>query len=275
LNKNNVLDNGIYKNQLLYKFNSNFNIPKNSHIKIEKAQIPYSMFNISNYYYNNTLIIEYPNGNIYNTYNLTIPNGYYDITTFNNYIKFFLESNNLYLVDNNNIKQYYINFSYNLTYYSIQLDIKPLPNILPSGWANPGPALPSIQKTPRILFNSKINEFLGFNINEYYPSNIMSVSYQKLSPNVPISTYINSIVIRSNIIDNKISYPSDILTILPIFNVEYGGNLNYQSQSDNFISIKEGSYDSILISLYDDSANNLINNIDKNIILLLTIKIDD
>ena len=183
LNSNNVEKNNGYANQLVFKFiNGSFTIKPNMKIQLVSAQIPYSFYNISNYYNNQSFNILWPQGSGMTTFNVVIPNGFYSLSDLNKYIKFFCDTNNLYLIDNAGNHVYYINLSVNTTYYANQLNLYTIPTSLPSGYTAPsGFQYPSSIKTPQIqILNNNFQKYLGFPVG-LYPAPTQSTNYEKLS----------------------------------------------------------------------------------------------
>ena len=275
LNSKNVIKNNGYSNQLIFYFiNGSFTIGQNMKIQLISAQIPYSFYNISNYYNNQTFNILWPKlGNMI-SYTVTIPNGFYSISDVNKYIKFFCDTNNLYLMDSTGSHVYYINVSTNTTYYGNQINLTNVPTTLPSGYTAPsGFQFPTVSKTPQIqILNNNFQYYIGFT-EGLYPPTVQSVSYEKLSNIIPKSTNINSIFLSSNITDNQISVPSNILDSIQIYNTQFGANINYEAKLNKKVSLKPGTYNNIIINLLDDDLN-LLPILDPNIILNFLITTD-
>jgi hypothetical protein len=131
-------------------------------------------------------------------------------------------------------------------------------------------------------FTSTIGNFLGFTGGIYPTSNIPSPTTAKFlyltsnsltaSPSfVPLGSYINSIVVHCNLVDNKISMPSDILCIIPI-NSTYGSNINFLNPNKStFMKLKKGRHSNIIIYLTDQNNNPIIG-LDPNCLISLIIK---
>jgi hypothetical protein len=267
LNSNNVKINNGYANQLIFEFiNGSFTIKPNMKIQLVSAQIPYSFFNISNFYNNQKFNILWPRGSLMINYNVIIPNGFYSVSDINKYIKFFCDLNNLFLIDGGGNRVYYINFSNNSTYYSNQLNLYTIPSSLPSGYSSPlNWTFPNVAKTPQIeILDNNFVIYSGFDVG-LYPSTPQSINYEILSQRVPKSSNVNSIFISSNISDNEVSVPSNILDIIPIYG-SFGGNIHYESKLNKKISLKQGTYNNIIFNLLDDDLN-LLPILDPNIIL--------
>jgi len=276
LNSNNVVKNNGYANQLVFQFiGGSFTIKQGMKIQLVSAQIPYSFYNISNYYNNQSFNILWPQGSNMTTFNVIIPNGFYSISDLNKYIKFYCDTNNLYLIDSGGNHVYYINISVNTTYYANEIALYPIPTSLPSGYTAPsGYQFPTSTKTPQLqILNNNFQKFIGFDYGSY-PSIPQNTLYNKLSPNIPKSTEINSIFISSNISDNYISVPSNIIDAIPIYNTQFGANINYEAKIDKRVSLKAGTFNNISINLLDDNYN-LLPILDPNIILNFLITYND
>jgi hypothetical protein len=275
LNSSNVIKNNKYYNSLEYKFlNSSFTIKKGMKIYLSFAQVPYSFYNISSAYNNNTFTINFPQGSGYTTVNVIIKDGFYDLTSLTNYINYTLVNNNLYLIDNNGVKQTFINFQLNTTYYAAELDLSVIPTTLPTGWTKPSSfVMPLAAKTPEILLNSNdFYKFIGFEPNTKYPSITPQTSeYMKLSTTTPKAAQVNSISVRCSLVNNYIGSPTDLLTSFPVISQSgFGSNINFEPKIKNALPLKQGTYNSMIVTLNDQDFNELPN-LDPNILLSLVI----
>ena len=79
-------------NNTSYKYNfiqGSFNIPENSEISISSVVVPYSFYNISAVYGNNSFVLNYPQLGVYSVVPITLPDGFYTIDTLNSkYFKY-------------------------------------------------------------------------------------------------------------------------------------------------------------------------------------------
>jgi hypothetical protein len=275
LNSNNVIKNNNYANQLQFNFiNGSFSVKKNMKLQLVSAQIPYSFYNISNYYQNNKFNVYWPKGTQMVLYNITLPDGFYSVDSINKYLKYWSELNNLYLIDNNGNHIYYINMSVNTTYYANEIILTPIPSSLPTNWTAPsGFQFPNMLKTPQIeILNNNFQKFLGFNYS-LYPSSPQSTLYDVLSSNIPKSTEINSIFLNCNLVNNNVSVPSNVFDVIGIYNSQFGSNINYEAKINKKVDLKEGTYNNLVIQLLDDNLN-LLPILDSNIILNLLITVE-
>jgi len=88
INSSNVSN--TLNNSYVYNFiKGSFEIPENAEIMLTSFQIPYSWYNITSRY-NNSFKIYFPIGtNIYASYTVTLPDGFYTTTSLNAYIQQF------------------------------------------------------------------------------------------------------------------------------------------------------------------------------------------
>ena len=109
---------------LMMIWNGGFRIDDDMEAMVSSAQIPYSIFNITAAYNNNSFVLNFPTGSTstsYTQFTIILPDGFYTMSDFNNYIDQFCITNGLYLINSSGQNVYYINFSTNQNYYAVQL----------------------------------------------------------------------------------------------------------------------------------------------------------
>jgi hypothetical protein len=298
LNSSNVIgsNNSIFK----YNFiNGAFTVNPDSEMCVSQIVIPYSWFNINKSYYTNaTLQYKFPNGATTNTYTVIFPNGFYSVSDLNNYLQLYMISQNQY-VSTSGTNLYYMKIFENTTYYSNQIVINNVPTTLPTGYTLPTTVIngftytgfncntttagasgsvisfyPTATVTPQIIIPSYIGIYgigsiIGFTSGTY-PTVSQSTSYNVLSNTVPNATPVNSIVVRSDIVNNPCSMPSDILDTFSISS-SFGSNITYTPPYEKWISIQEGKYNHITISFQDQNFNTLQAN-DPNILIAILLR---
>ncbi len=109
-----------------YKFiGGGFSVPDGMECMVSSAQIPYSIFNITDAYNNNKFLFSFPTGAVsfsYTDLNITIPNGFYTIEDLNSYMQQYVISNGLYLMNNDGDNIYYTPAFYvNTVSYAVQM----------------------------------------------------------------------------------------------------------------------------------------------------------
>ena len=174
--------------------------------------------------------------------------------------------------------------SYNVSYYAVQLIafvVPQLVSLVALGYTQPssgiystiGTGLPTIAQTPQFQFSSvgSISTILGFVAGQNYPVAMPQLtSYNINSPNVPIGSTVNSIVVQCNLVSNAVSVPSDILDGIPITS-SFGTNINYQPSFPKFVKIKDGIYNSFTITFSDQNLNTLFAR-DPNVSIVLMLR---
>ena len=270
LNSNNVT--GSYNNELIYSFCSgSFHIPSKSKIAVSQITIPYSWFNISTFYNNNTFSYRWFYGNgLYQTYSVTFPDGFYSISDLQNYLEQYMISQNQYFT--NTVTQenlYYIYFQTNTTYYSIQLICSPIPTSLPTGYSAPtngfnynnstafGYPNYGYGFTAQIVISSttKFYKIIGFSAGTY-PSTTTTSSYNILGTLIPNITPVNSLVILCDLVDNNVSSVSNILDTVAITST-FGSNINYTPTFQKWISLNAGNYVNFTMGIVDQDLNSI------------------
>ena len=179
VNNKNLVGSG--NNTYQYNFlQGNFNIPDGTEMMIANVQIPYSFYNITSAYGNNTLIFNWPTGSsTYASYTITIPNGFYTTTSLSNFLTQWMISKGFYLYNSTTAQNvYYLSLVYNTYQYGNQILLSPIPTSLPSGYSLPtgytsstifnNNGFPSVSRTPYITLpqlsnsTSTLGDFLGF-----------------------------------------------------------------------------------------------------------------
>jgi hypothetical protein len=196
LNSNNVV--GNFNNTFQYNFvQGSFNVPENAEINVNQVTIPYSWFNISSQIGNNQITYYIPNSsNIQTAYNLTIPNGFYQISDLNTYLQLQMKANGHYWYSFNNS----FNFSGTISTTTLTISSTNNPSItLPIGTiitgygvtnntiitAQTGPYTYTINNSQTV---SSQTPMIGSQSNELYPNIIYPLSIQSYS-----TQYTNSI----------------------------------------------------------------------------------
>lgn len=277
LNSSNVSGNS--KSTYSYNFlKGGFTINEDAYICVNQITIPYSWFNISKNYGNNTFSYTWQGATL-KTFIVVYPDGFYTLTDINNYLEQFMISNNHYLISNTGQYLFYIQFLTNVTYYANQILTFPLPTSLPANYTEPSGGFnktfgyASIAYTPQIIIanytsNASIGAILGFLPNTY-PSTLSLLSQSIKSNITPNLTPVNSVIIMcSKCINN--SNPSTVLDSFTI-NASFGNNITYTPSIQKWIRLIEGVYTTISLSFVDQNFNTIYCN-DSNILISLLLK---
>ena len=273
LNASNII--GINNNTFQYKFiNSGFTIPEGAEISVSSIQVPYSFYNVSNFYQNRNFRIVWPVGAGSQNFDVVLDEGFYTVNDIQNFIENFCIKNSLYFIDANGDYVYFLYLAYNTTAYKIQLISSFVPTSVPVGSLKPSgfPALPSTASTPLfVVQDDRFGSLLGFNVGTY-PAVFQSSQFDKVSDYTPKGSNINSIVVRCNCCENSVTMPSDILDSFGIpAGSTFGANINYEPSFQKWVTIRSGNYSSMIITLQDQDFSD-IKILDPNSIITLIIK---
>ena len=277
LNSSNVVGSG--NNTYKFNFIAGGLNAKNCEIAIGSLTIPYSWYNVSSYYNNQSFTLNVPVklGSLtgFSSNPLVLPSGFYTVSDINQYIQLWCYNNGYYLINSLGQNVYYINISTNTTYYSNMMVFTAVPSVLPSGWSLPPSGiwsigLPSVSNTFSITIPSSasIGPLLGFSAGTY-PSTTTATT-TAMSNLTPIGSTVNALLCHCSLVNNNLAVPSDILDLVPI-NASFGSNITYQPPFAKFIQIADGSYSSMTIT-FTDQNNGTLNALDSNIGMTLIIR---
>ena len=270
LNNNNVVS-GSNNTRYKYTFNAPLEIKDEAEMTIANVTIPYSWFNITKANSNNQFTMSYPiAGTGTYTFTQTIPDGFYSVVDLNAYIQSLFVAQGFYLIDREGNYVYYFQILYNPTYYAVQIVSTSVPTSLPTGYTAPSTwtGYPTAG-TVAVSFNPNagLGKILGF------PSGLVSsytTSYSVLSTLVPQGSVVNSLVIRSNIIDNDAGFPTDVLDTMAITS-SFGTNINYSPPSLKWVKCTAGTFQSFEIYFCDQNYNQIIA-LDNNVCISILLK---
>jgi len=202
---------------------------------------------------------------------VTIDDGFYTVSDLNNFIKRKMVNMKYYMIDSSGNFVYFLEIVTNPTYYANQIICYSVPTAaqigalgytVPAGYSH-GPSA----FCPILISPEGLGKFLGF-LPAQYPTGATVGNLDFLSNIIPLGSTVNSVAIRCNIINNKLSSPSDVLDSIPINSI-FGSNINYLPNFERWISLSQGTYSSIEISLQDQNFNALPMTDSESIITLM------
>ena len=269
-------------NMYQYQFkNGAFEVPANAEMMITSFQIPYSWYNITSRYNNNSFKIYWPNGAVgnYTAFTLTLDDGFYTVNALNARIQQFCIEKGMYLTDGSGNNVYYVSITPNSTAYVNQIITKLIPLSLPVGYVAPtSPAFAGYSATTRrppyieILSNS-FGKFLGFTPGNYGITK--TTDYNVLSNIIPQGSIVNSLIVKCSLVNNGCSNQSDVLDAFAIGGSSggtFGGNLNYTNNIEKWVRISEGRYNNFIVTIVDQN-NNEISILDNNLLINFLIRV--
>jgi hypothetical protein len=269
LNSSNVV--GSNNNTFQFNFiQGNFKV-SDAELAISNITIPYSWYNVSSYYNNQSFQFTWTVAGVTTTYTVTLPAGFYSVVDINNYLEQYFIANGMYLVDSNSNNVYYIQLQYNTTYYAVQLLTFAVPTSLPTGYTQPSNWLgyPTVTTAPSFIVSgtNTFGSLIGFTAGTYGGG---STNKSTLSNTTPLGTNVNSVIVRCNLVNNSVASPTDILDSFPITST-FGSNINYTPNYEKWIKMKSGTYSNIIVSFWDQNLNPIIA-LDPNVLITLLIR---
>jgi hypothetical protein len=259
LNSSNVVS-GTNNNTYQYKFILGSLKLKNYEMAISSFVLPYSWFNITNLYNNRTINFTFPTAATTTPLNITLPEGFYTVADIQNYIYLQCINAGLYLIDANGNYVIYVTISANPTYYANTIVLSAVPTTLPTGYSyatsgfySSAAGLPTVSSTPSCSFGASgsLAVLLGFNAGQTLSS--AATSFSTNSPNTPIGSTVNGVIVRCSIINNPVIVPSDVLAAISITGASFGSNINYQPSFQKWVDVSDGNYNQLTITLVDQN----------------------
>lgn len=273
VNSSNVV--GTDNSTFVYSFlgSTSLNVKQGTKICISSMTLPYSFFNITQAYNNQTFQFNWRVGTNTTTYTITLPQGFYLVSDITNFLENYFIQNGMYLVNSAGENVYYLQIDYNTSYYATQILSFAVPTSLPVGYTQPANWLgyPSVANTPQLILSSNnFRSLLGFSAGSYPPT--PQTTNYSITSNVlpPIGSNVNAIIVSCSLVSNNVVVPSDILDSFPI-NATFGSNINYFPSFEKWVKMNAGIYNSITIRLLDQNLNTIKAN-DPNISLTLLIQ---
>jgi len=248
---------------------------------VSSITLPYSFYNISNYYSNKTFSLIFPTAATTIQYDVSLPDGFYTVTEINSYIQLYCQSVGAYLVDSSGDYVYFIQLVYNTAYYSVQLLTFIVPTLANIGtytrpstglYSTLGTGLPTTSSTPQLVLAStgSIRTIIGFAAGTF-PSTTQTSNYNISSTLTPIGTTVNSIIMRCSLVSNSCTSPSDILDSMPIKDTSFGSNITYDPSFEKFVNISDGTFNNFTFTFADQSLNEIYAR-DPNVSITLLIR---
>ena len=266
-------------NMYQYQFkNGAFEVPAGAEMMITSFQIPYSWYNITSRYNNNSFKIYWPNGTVgnYTAFTLTLDDGFYTVNALNARIQQFCIEKGMYLTDGSGNNVYYVSVSPNSTAYANQIITKLIPlngtgYTVPSNFAG---YATTTKRPPYIeILNNNFSKYLGFTTGSYGINRI--ADYNVLSNIIPQGSIVNSLLVKCSLVNNGCSNQSDILDAFAIGGSSggtFGGNLNYTNNIEKWVRISEGRYNNFIVTIVDQN-NNDITILDNNLSINFLIRV--
>jgi hypothetical protein len=226
-------------------------------------------FSMYNSFYNISAS-QYGNSNITFTwfdntvYNWTIPDGYYSLSDLNLWLQQQFILNKLYCVNSNNSQNiYFVVFQTNSVLYKAQIDVYYMPsatNAALYGYQIPSGAtwtFPASNTMVTLTINQNLQSYFGITNSTTFGTITPVQNMHYLSNTCPIVSPVFSIFLGCNLIISDFNQIGNLFSQFPI-SASYGNLIKIESSIDSLISIREGIYSEIVITLWDQNNKPLI-----------------
>lgn len=246
----------VGNNQFVYRFGRSVDFSKMS-LALGSVSLFYSWRNITAAKGNNTFSIIHPNGATTNaTLAITIPDGGYEISTLNEFLRWYLITNGYYIENTSSGEQtVYCEFRVNSSTYSIEFVSYPLPTALPTGFTA-GSALgtlPSTTRAPQLTVPAtSIRTILGFAAGNFPATQQTTLTTSSSTSTPQISDVIN-VLLNADVISNPYANNSFIIHAISPANTEYGHLITSEPNQLSFMKCQACNRDSISFTFTDQN----------------------
>ena len=281
LNSSHIVEgskNSVFK----YSFDKSLEF-KNAQIAINTINIYFSWFNISSALNNNKFTYKWFDafGELNETFQIVIKDGYYNINDLNEYVQSILVSRGHYLqhVSSGNYV-YHFEFISNKAYYSVELNCYAMMTSEAAGadyirgstdWA-----FPSEYTTVQVILNSTnlFSSLIGFE-NGVYPEVSDENNHVFESSKAPIIDPISSVIVLCSFAtQGGFSNPDNAIYSFTPGNISFGAMIEKTPVIQNYINIRDGVYSSFTIEFVNQHYRR-ININDPETVIMVNLKILD
>jgi len=277
INQTNLDQNDLTNSSYIFNFPVSRNFKEGDHIAIGSVNIFYSFFSVSASYKNQNLQYIWQDTLGSTTVNLTIPEGNYTVGQLNYYLQQVMISQNHYLINPSGDYVYYLELQENPVRYAVQLNVYPIPTVLPLGWSTPigFPGFPLVSLSPQIVIlplPQQFSNIIGFAPGTY-PAVPAVANTSILSTFTPQVTPFSSFIIKCSLVRNDLSNPNDsVYSFGP--DVGFGSIINPTLRSLVFNKITPGTYNQFKLQITDQKFKQL-NIRDTSLLIQLVLWIED
>jgi hypothetical protein len=282
LNQSNVISNG-QNNTLVYRFPNSVSFPHHE-IAVQNISMYYAWENVNDTpLSNNTFSYVWVSGAVSTTYNITIPNGLYEVRDLNYYFQYICIQNGTYLINSAGENVYYAEFLINPNRYAVQINTFPVPIALPAGWSIPvaDPAsssagwvgFPTATFNPELTIPANLNTLLGFTTPVPFQTSLNSgvgTNLSYISNTAPQVQPNSSIYFSISNIANKYSVPSSIIYSLSP-QVAFGEQINEYPPQFAWNKLLSGTYNELRLQILGINFQP-ITLLDPNMTIILVIR---
>jgi hypothetical protein len=252
----------------------------NYKIALSHLNVYLSWANITAQYNNNKIIYTFwdINGDL-QPFEITIPDGFYELTDVYSWIQKKMYENGHYLENLAGDIMYFFTIRTNSTYYSHEFFFFSIGTAYEdkTAWKTPTTwTYPTYFECMSITFPTygTINEYFGFETGTITPSNVANgtkqVQYSILSQMAPQLMPSSSYLVLCNLVNNELSEEKRVLTSFTIPNNLFYGDVINIDANPIYTDIASGLYDQVRVEIVDQDYRRM-QIIDPEILINLSI----
>lgn len=223
-------------------------------IALGSVSLFYSWRNITTALNNNSFQIIHPKTGGTNTLTLTLPNGGYEISDINNYLRWYLIQQGYYIQNNTTLEQkVYCELRINASTYSIEFVAYPT-EAVPSGWtAGSAYSYDGVGNTPQLVIGSNnFGTLIGYSAGTY-PSVATNVLNTTTSTLTPVLSQVINVLLTLDCVDNPYTPNSTVIHALSSSGTNYGHLITSEPNNLSFIPCQKTSRQEIVLNFVDQN----------------------
>jgi hypothetical protein len=279
LNSSNADRTDPNNSRYIYRFPAGGASLAGKEIAVAAISLYYSWFNISDDLNNRRFDYVWYSGAgpTATVVNVNVPAGFYTAAQLNAYLQSVMIANKHYLISSTGDFIYFLEFVENPTAYAIQFNSYALPTSADAtafGWTTPAgwPGFVTTKITPQLtILNNNFKDIIGFNIGTY-PTPTLTSDYSKISDYTPQFSPVQSVLLRCNVVNNRLSNPADIIYSFAPVNVDFGSIISPAISEFIWNSIDEGQNQPEFIVQFLDQSFKPLPIRDTNLVIVLSIR---
>ena len=262
-------------NTFQYNFSSNVDM-SNVDIGLSSASLWFSWPNITAAKSNNQFSIIHPTLAGTTTLNLTVPDGGYNISDLNYYLRYYLITQGYYIQNTASSDQtVYAEFRVNPSTYQVEYVSYPVPTALPSGYtAGPAISFPVISSGPQLLFTqAAFGTVIGF-IPGTFPAVAPTTITATGSTLTPQVSDVLNVLLTLDSANNPFAPNSKIIHSISPAGAAYGSLITSTPPEISWVPQQAGTRQSITLQLTDQRLRPLYM-VDTDVTIKLLIRYRD
>lgn len=262
-------------NTYQYNFSSNVDMT-NIDIGLSSVSLWFSWPNITVAKNNNQFQIIHPTTAGSTTLTITIPDGGYNISDLNNYLRFWLITNGWYIQNTASGDQtVYAEFRVNPSIYAIEFVSYPMPTSLPSGFtAGSSITFPVTSQGPQLIVNKyNFGVVIGFELGTFPPVAPTSIT-AVASTKTPQVSDVQNVLLTLDSANNPFAPNSKIIHSISPAGVSYGNLITSTPPEISWVPNQSGWRQSLTVQFTDQQLRPLFM-VDTDITIKLLIRYRD